>query len=300
MKRFLTAGLISLLALPGVFASDESDDQRFTDVDPTHYYYSAIEWLADEEIVVGYEDGSFGATENVERVEALKMIMDYANLPELDPDDHPEFTDTDSSAWYMDHVIQGWAHGLVNGDPEGTFRPHDQVNRAEAMKIFNLAFVEMDLNYPGVEDLPWYEPYMDYAADNALYIPDEYGDYLPAEPLTRGELAEMIYRFAHGGFTGEIEYGVASYYGWSFDGANTASGVPLDAYGPMAAHKTLPFGTWVRVTNLNNNRFVDVEIVDRGPYITGRIIDLTPGAFEEIGWLSSGILNVRMEILETE
>jgi rare lipoprotein A len=146
----------------------------------------------------------------------------------------------------------------------------------------------------------WYAGYLDYAIQNALLTSGPDGDYDPEATLTRGEFVDLLYRLENNEYTGEDEYGVASYYSYSFDGANTASGVALDAYSGMAAHKTLPFGTWVRVTNLNNNESVDVEIVDRGPFVEGRIIDLTPAAFEEIAWLSSGIVNVRIEVLEDQ
>ncbi|OIP81039.1 hypothetical protein AUK45_02290 [Candidatus Peregrinibacteria bacterium CG2_30_44_17] len=77
----------------------------------------------------------------------------------------------------------------------------------------------------------------------------------------------------------------------------TASGEPFDETEMTAAHKTLPFGTYVRVTNLANNQTVEVKINDRGPYGEGRIIDLSKSAFKEIGALSTGVLNVEVEII---
>ena len=65
----------------------------------------------------------------------------------------------------------------------------------------------------------------------------------------------------------------------------------------MAAHKTLPFGTIVRVTNPTTEKWVDVTIFDRGPFVEGRIIDLTPSTFEHLAPLSSGIVNVELEII---
>ena len=91
----------------------------------------------------------------------------------------------------------------------------------------------------------------------------------------------------------------ASWYGVpdGFHGLRTASGKIFNAYGLSAAHKTLPFGTKVRVTNLNNGRSVDVTILDRGPFVPGRIIDLSQGAAAKIGMLSSGTAPVRLQIL---
>ncbi len=91
-----------------------------------------------------------------------------------------------------------------------------------------------------------------------------------------------------------IEDGKASYYSDYFEGGRTASGAPLHLNEMVAAHKTLPFGTIVKVTNTNNGKSVIVRIVDRGPYIAGRVIDLTTAAFAEIASLSSGVAPVSL------
>lgn len=92
--------------------------------------------------------------------------------------------------------------------------------------------------------------------------------------------------------------GVASYYGAKFHGRKTASGARFDQEKLTAAHKTLPFGTPVRVTNLRNGETVDVRINDRGPFHKGRVIDLSKGAAREIGMLSAGLASVKVEVLE--
>lgn len=92
--------------------------------------------------------------------------------------------------------------------------------------------------------------------------------------------------------------GEASWYGPGFNGNYTANGEIYNQYALTAAHKTLPFGTRVRVTNLYNGRSVVVRINDRGPFIAGRIIDLSQGAAQVIGVTSSGVAPVRMDILQ--
>lgn len=92
--------------------------------------------------------------------------------------------------------------------------------------------------------------------------------------------------------------GMASWYGPGFHGARTANGERFDQYAMTAAHKTLPFGTMVRVTNLNNGRSVLVRINDRGPFTPGRTIDLSRGAAEVIGLVSSGVGSVRVEVMD--
>lgn len=88
--------------------------------------------------------------------------------------------------------------------------------------------------------------------------------------------------------------GYASYYG---SGYKTASGERFSPKGYTAAHRTLPFGTKVRVTNLRTGRTVIVRINDRGPFIRGRIIDLSLGAAQRIGMIAAGVARVRITIL---
>ncbi|PAU57747.1 septal ring lytic transglycosylase RlpA family protein [Pseudomonas indica] len=91
--------------------------------------------------------------------------------------------------------------------------------------------------------------------------------------------------------------GKASYYGSRHHGRRTASGERFDQNALTAAHRTLPFGTRVRVTNLNNARTVVVRINDRGPYGRGRIIDLSFKAAQQLDMIRTGIVPVRVESL---
>ncbi len=91
--------------------------------------------------------------------------------------------------------------------------------------------------------------------------------------------------------------GVASWYGKSHHGKTTANGEKFDMEALTAAHRTLPFGTIVKVTNLSNNRSVNVRINDRGPYVAGRIIDLSARAARDLGIADDGVARVRLEQL---
>ena len=93
--------------------------------------------------------------------------------------------------------------------------------------------------------------------------------------------------------------GVASYYGRRFHGRQTANGERFDMNALTAAHKTLPFGSRVRVTNPRNGRSVVVRINDRGPFVRGRHIDLSRAAAEQIGIIRSGHGTVELELLES-
>ncbi len=96
---------------------------------------------------------------------------------------------------------------------------------------------------------------------------------------------------------GYDEKGVASYYGAKHQGKRTASGERFNQYALTAAHRKLPFGTRVKVTNLKNDRTVVVRINDRGPHTRGRLIDLSREAAEELGMLRSGTARVRVQSL---
>ena len=95
----------------------------------------------------------------------------------------------------------------------------------------------------------------------------------------------------------EAEVGVASYYASRHHGRRTASGERYDEQALTAAHRTLPFGTRVRVTNLATGRSVVVTINDRGPFRRGRIIDVSRRASRDLGFLRAGLARVRVEVV---
>ena len=98
----------------------------------------------------------------------------------------------------------------------------------------------------------------------------------------------------------KISTGVVSWYGDKFHGRKTASGERYDKHELTAAHKSLPFGTKVKVTNIRNGKSVVVEINDRGPYAKSRVLDLSQAAFSEIGHTNTGVMQVEYEILKSE
>jgi rare lipoprotein A len=89
--------------------------------------------------------------------------------------------------------------------------------------------------------------------------------------------------------------GVASFY---WEGTQTASGEKFDTHALTAAHPTLPFGTRLRVTNVSTGRSVTVRVNDRGPYIPGRIVDVSPTAADALGMVESGIAKVKLDVVQ--
>lgn len=112
-----------------------------------------------------------------------------------------------------------------------------------------------------------------------------------SEPLYRAR------RRSEKGSKGCVQVGWASYYGPEFHGEPTASGERFDMYELTAAHTTLPFGTRIKVTNLENGRSVIVRVNDRGPFMEGRVLDLSYGAALKIEMVPGGTTKVRIEVL---
>ena len=118
-------------------------------------------------------------------------------------------------------------------------------------------------------------------------------------PLTVGAL--LLGGPAMGEQVLETEQGKATWYGKGFDGKKTASGVKFNSDHPVAAHPEWPFGTEVRVTNLNNDKAIKVRIVDRGPSKKvrkkGVLIDVSHGVAKVLGFVDKGVTKVKLEVL---
>lgn len=124
----------------------------------------------------------------------------------------------------------------------------------------------------------------------SAYPPAEEGGY---RYTLRGKRYRVMTREAALSYK---ETGTASFYG-AEAGSQTANGERYDPLAMTAAHKTLPFGSHVRVTNLSNGRSATFRINDRGPFVRGRIIDVSAAGADELGFVSSGVTKVRVEVL---
>lgn len=100
------------------------------------------------------------------------------------------------------------------------------------------------------------------------------------------------------GKKGYTEQGKASYYARKFQGRTMANGDKYRSGKLTAAHKTLPFGTKVKVTNLQTNQTVKVKITDRGPFVRGRIVDLSEAAARRVGMLKAGVVPVKVKVVK--
>src|SRR5256885_1970477 len=116
---------------------------------------------------------------------------------------------------------------------------------------------------------------------------------MAAGPVTQGSSSKEVTPKPY-------QVGRASWYGKQFHGRSTASGEPYDMFQFTAAHRQLPLGTWVRVTNLRNGRSITVRVNDRGPYVGNRIIDLSYGAAQMLELRARGTEKVRIDIVNGE
>ena len=96
---------------------------------------------------------------------------------------------------------------------------------------------------------------------------------------------------------GDVERGIASWYGDPYNGRRAANGEVFDMNKLTAAHRTMPFGTWLRVENESNHKNVNVRVTDRGPFIADRIIDLSRHAAEEIAMIGAGLARVKLTVI---
>jgi rare lipoprotein A len=97
---------------------------------------------------------------------------------------------------------------------------------------------------------------------------------------------------------GAYQVGPASYYAHKFHGRQTANGEIFDMYGMSAAHRELPLGTIIRVTHVGNGRSLELKVNDRGPFIPGRVLDLSLGAAQRLDMVEEGVATVRIDIVK--
>ncbi|HCW32168.1 MAG: rare lipoprotein A, rare lipoprotein A [Candidatus Peregrinibacteria bacterium GW2011_GWE2_39_6] len=291
-----------------------ADGVEFNDLAKEDHYYEGIVNLFEKNIMTGYEDGTVRPYQELNRAETVKIIVSSFDLggevtsgisdDEAESDLAQDFPDVATDAWYYDWIKKAYRAGIIQGYPNGYFYPGALVNRAEVLKMIFLANSKSDFglleidpsNDVSAED--WYAIYLQEGLDRGCIYQDYLGNLNPGASVLRGELADIIYRLKNPGiYSGIVEYGKATFYGKAATGKGTASGEIFDDEAMTAAHRTLPFGTYVRVTNRANGKSVVVRIIDRGPYGEGRIIDLSGGAFSKISELWVGVIDVEVEIV---
>ncbi len=246
--------------------------------------------------------------EEIDENDEIDEIEENNENEEIDENDEIDetkpFPDTPLGEWYTKYLIAAKDLGIIHGHPDGTFRPSNEINLAETLKIlFESIQTQKELDLESTkeylyEDTPpdeWFTIYTSYAGAKGIINIYSNNTVAPAQKMSRGYLAEVMYRsiMSQEGYG----FGKATWYGQVFHGRTTASGEPFDKNELTAAHKHLPFNTIVEVKNLANGESVEVRITDRGPYGPGRVIDLSSEAFSRIASLGAGVINVQYKIV---
>jgi len=184
MKKYTLA---SLLLIIGVLLAGSISSAQFSDVAPAHVNIDAINYVRDNGIVAGYPDGTFGPANLINRAEFVTMMVRTRfDQARIDSCTAARFPDAPASEWYGKFVCVAVAEGIIAGYPDGTFKPANSLNFAEASAILAQSY-----GLPKSGDVTWYEPFVNgLAGRNA--VPATI--YAFDKNVTRGEIAEMIYR----------------------------------------------------------------------------------------------------------
>ena len=196
MNKFLikiSTGLLILFPFFSytVFAS-------FSDVPENNENFEAINYLQENQVINGYEDGTFKPEQNVNRAEFLKIIIEGSKIKPGINNPTP-FKDVDHTAWYATYVKHAYASGWINGYPDGTFKPEQTINKVEALKILAKAqnwLINPIINEAPYSDTPtdaWYTPYVNFAKQ-AGYLEETNDIFEPSQDMQRGGISQIIYK----------------------------------------------------------------------------------------------------------
>ncbi len=170
----------------------------FNDVQESHPNYKAISYLKKNNIIAGYTDGTFKPDKTVTRVEALKMLILGAQVP-IERTYKLSFPDTKSTDWFADYVGTALVKQIVSGYPDGRFLPGQNMNRAEYLKILlktyqkDVATATETTSYSDISASDWFYTYATYTHEKNL-LPTTNNTLDAGIPITRGEVAETVYR----------------------------------------------------------------------------------------------------------
>lgn len=242
----------------------------------------------------------------LERTGVLELILPTGGIlrsGRIFLDQTPTFTDVSPEDWFFNLIQRATSLDITKGYPDGTFRPEATANLAESLAILiRTNRIPLDAVDPsstlGVEDVPgyeWFAPHTAYALSKTIVIPNFQNRVQPEKEMTRGEIASLLYRFLRS--QENIEFGRASWYADGLSSVRVKTHFEYQEQNLTAAHKTLAFGTLIRVKNLRNGKFVDAVVNDRGPYLPGRIVDLSRTAFSQIALPEMGVMPVELEVL---
>lgn len=222
MKRVSLSLLLALMAIPTAGAMD------LTDINQTSKYYKAVSVFVTEGIIQGYDDNTFKPGKEINRAEALKIILEAFQL-ENGPQAEISFSDVDNGAWFEEYVSVGVQEGIIQGYEDGTFKPGNQVNFVEALKMameakgLNINEIAFSDVHSDIKDGNWFSGFASFGYDKNLFEADENGDIVLSRLLTRGEFTELVYKVRSMPTNGDFDIT----YNWKNHTGRTAVDVKL-------------------------------------------------------------------------
>ena len=188
-KQKIISFLVVITLLFSLFSSSALVFANFSDVNETTKYYQAIEFLKNNDVVGGYPDGTFKPEQTLNRAELLKILIEATVEDKIDESKYKNCFPDVKEEWFAKYVCYGKEKGIVNGYPDGTFKPGNEVNFVEAAKM---VVNTMKIETKEVEtNAPWFKKYT-LALEENEHIPSAIISF--DQMLNRGEIAEIIYR----------------------------------------------------------------------------------------------------------
>lgn len=364
-KKLITICLLATAitwSLPTIVFAQALPAQAFSDVPASSKFFIPAEYLKGQNLISGYEDGTFQPNNQVNRAEALAMIFKAtgrsvspenesaenitqenpiqisfpkstsftiqnlktgektvfskikhlqisaesgnAKLKILKPSDVKIFDDVSEKDWFYGVVKEAKHLGIVKGYDGKYFKPANEINLAEVLRmLFQSAGIntntETSPTPPNVPADAWFSKDVAYAVNHYMILQLQNGEIFPPDKkLNRGEMATLLYRFLQS--KKNAQFGYASWYADGLAKTKLTVGLEYKEKNLTAAHRDFPFGTILQVTNMNNGKQIEVVVNDRGPFVAGRIIDLSKSAFSALESTSAGVVSVRVEQFKAE
>ena len=210
MKNFVKFGASAVIAVM-LFSSEGamiavaattapvSTPASFADVPENSPHFAAVEYLKAKGVINGYPDGTFQPDRAINRAESLKVLL-LGTATSLDSSQKISFTDVSSNDWFYFYVRRAFELKIVEGYPDGKFKPENTINLAESLKVILLSFKadvakSADADpYPDVAKSAWYSAYAQYAKDKVVIEPQDDGKLHGEKQMTRADFAEIVYR----------------------------------------------------------------------------------------------------------
>lgn len=189
---------LTILSLCGLLSTmTTASALTFSDLREAHRNYTAIQYLSEKNIIKGYPDGTFQPQRTISRAEFLKIALESSKIA-LDVEESSSFSDVDENAWYGKYVKKAKKEGWIQGYLDGTFKPSQQVNKVEGLKMIaaiqKWPLVEVvEAPYQDTPALAWYARYVTYAKTKNFL--EETGQlFSPSANLSRGGVSEILFR----------------------------------------------------------------------------------------------------------